>query len=128
MSDEQWTPQFSVWRHGGWYVDNVRYISGAVGCVSRNYPDRKWRIACDSRFDVTYPNRDAAARAERVIAQAERERVLSNPQVGDTAVCADCSYGIEYKPIPTGPLAGSHAIWQHNYRSEGDYHMARVRS
>lgn len=57
---------YSRWRHGGWYVDNVRYPSGAVGCVSRNFPDRKWRIACDTRAeDVTYPNRDAAAKAER---------------------------------------------------------------
>lgn len=57
---------YSEWRHGGWYVDNVRYPSGAVGCVSRNYPDRKWRIVCDSRdVDHTYPSRDAAARAER---------------------------------------------------------------
>src|SRR5580700_4881304 len=32
-----WSPVYSPWRHGGWYVDNVRYPSGAVGCVSRNY-------------------------------------------------------------------------------------------
>jgi hypothetical protein len=31
---------YSPWRHGGWYVNEVRYPSGAVGCVSRNYPDR----------------------------------------------------------------------------------------
>lgn len=69
---EAWQPTYSPWRHGGWYVDNIRYPSGAVGCVSRNYPDRKWRIACDQRPDAhelhTYPNRDAAARAEREIA------------------------------------------------------------
>ena len=40
---------YSPWRHGGWYVDNIRYPSGAVGCVSRNYRDRKWRIVCDPR-------------------------------------------------------------------------------
>lgn len=63
-----WEPAFSPWRHGGWYVDNLRYPSGAVGCVSRNYPDKKWRIACDPRpFDEqpTFPNRIAAARGER---------------------------------------------------------------
>ena len=61
-----WSPVYSPWRHGGWYVSNVCYPSGAVGCVSRNYPDRKWRIACDSRDgDHTYASRDAAARAER---------------------------------------------------------------
>jgi hypothetical protein len=58
---------YSHWRHGGWYVDNVNYPSGAVGCVSRNYDDRKWRIVCDPRpFDQrpTFKNRDEAAAAE----------------------------------------------------------------
>jgi hypothetical protein len=38
-----------------------------VGCVSRNYPDRKWRIVVDLApyNDVTFSNRDAAACAER---------------------------------------------------------------
>ncbi|MBT2587922.1 hypothetical protein [Arthrobacter sp. ISL-95] len=68
---DTWTPQFSPWRHGGWYVDNVRYKSGAVGCVSRNYPDGKWRIVCDPRpFDEqpTFKSRNEAARAERELA------------------------------------------------------------
>jgi hypothetical protein len=73
------TPVYSPWRHGGWYVDNVVYPSGAVGCVSRNYPDHKWRVVCTDAYpgepgDVTYPNRDAAARAEYAIARAEREQ------------------------------------------------------
>lgn len=66
-----WVPQFSPWRHGGWYVSNVRYPSGASGCVSNNYPDGKWRIVCDARRnelnqpgDFTFKTRDAAARAE----------------------------------------------------------------
>lgn len=59
------TFEYAKWRHGGWYVLNVQYPSGAVGCVSRNYPDRKWRVVCDHRHDRTYPTRDAAARAER---------------------------------------------------------------
>jgi hypothetical protein len=45
----------------------VRYPSGAVGCVSRNFEDHKWRIACDPRpFDQqpTFKNRDAAALGE----------------------------------------------------------------
>lgn len=65
---DDWTPSYSPWRHGGWYVDNLRYPSGAVGCVSRNYEDKKWRIACDPRpFEEqqTFKNRDEAARAER---------------------------------------------------------------
>jgi len=60
-------PNYSKWRHGGWYVDNVRYASGAVGCVSRNYPDRKWRIVCDPRpfaAQPTFASRDEAAFAE----------------------------------------------------------------
>jgi hypothetical protein len=66
---EGWTPSYEPWRHGGWYVTSVRYPSGAVGCVSRNYADKKWRVVCDNTTpgapdDQTYPNRDAAARAE----------------------------------------------------------------
>lgn len=63
---------YSPWRHGGWYVHDVRYPSGAVGCVSRNYDDHKWRIVCDDRRgDHTYPTRDAAARAEWHLAMAD---------------------------------------------------------
>lgn len=68
MPQETWTPQFSRWRHGGWYVNNIRYPSGAVGCVSNNYEDRKWRIACDPRPFAerpTFKTRDAAARGEK---------------------------------------------------------------
>lgn len=46
---------------------HVRVPSGAVGCVSRNYKDRKWRIACDPRpFEEqpTFKTRDEAATAE----------------------------------------------------------------
>ena len=39
--------------------------------MSNNYPDKKWRIACDDRRktlggegDFTFPTRDAAAKAE----------------------------------------------------------------
>ena len=65
---------YDRWRHGGWYVLEVRYRSGAVGCVSRNYPDKKWRIVDDPRgFDKgpTFKSRDEAALAEWRIAQAE---------------------------------------------------------
>ena len=69
--------QYSKWRHGGWYVDNVRYPSGACGCVSNNYPDKKWRIVCDDRRgelgaegDFTFPSRDAAAKAEQELIEA----------------------------------------------------------
>jgi hypothetical protein len=71
------TPSYQPWRHGGWYVTNVRYPGGAVGCVSRNYSDRKWRIVCENtgpgaEGDRVFPTRDAAARAEWVRAQTMR--------------------------------------------------------
>lgn len=58
---------YERWRHGGWYVTNIQYPSGAIGCVSRNYADHKWRIACDPRpfnQQPTFKNRDAAAQGE----------------------------------------------------------------
>jgi hypothetical protein len=69
------TPRFtySAWRHGGWYVYGIRYPNGGVGCVSRNYPDRKWRIACDPRpFEQqpTFKTREQAAMAEWELVQA----------------------------------------------------------
>ncbi len=68
---------YSRWRHGGWYVTNVRYSSGACGCVSRNYEDRKWRIACDPRpFEEqpTFKSRDEAAAAEWELVNKETTR------------------------------------------------------
>ncbi|WP_406625396.1 hypothetical protein [Acidovorax sp. SDU_ACID1] len=66
---------YTRWRHGGWYVVGVRYPNGACGCVSNNYPDKKWRIVCDRRRqglneqgDVIFRSRDDAARAEQVLA------------------------------------------------------------
>lgn len=66
---------YSRWRHGGWYISGIRYPSGACGCVSSNYPDKKWRIVCDDRRkalnepgDMTFGSREAAARAEQVLA------------------------------------------------------------
>ena len=64
---DDWNPDYTVWRHGGWYVGGVAYVGGAVGCVSRNYPDGKWRIVCHRapiEEQPTFANRDAAARAE----------------------------------------------------------------
>lgn len=65
---------YTRWRHGGWYVQNVRYPSGAIGCVSRNFEDGKWRIVCHPLpFDQqpTFKTRDDAARAEYVLAAQE---------------------------------------------------------
>src|SRR5207249_575694 len=83
-------PVYSRWRHGGWYVHNVRYPSGACGCVSRNYPDGKWRIVCDERDPrPTYPSRDAAALAELELIQNKSPPQhtklpwVYDPQMGD---------------------------------------------
>jgi hypothetical protein len=65
-----WKPEFERWRHGGWYVTNVRYPSGACGCVSNNYADKKWRIACLQRDDITFSSRHDAAAAELPFTQA----------------------------------------------------------
>ena len=74
------SPTFTYerWRHGGWYVPEVRYPNGAIGCVSRNYPDRRWRIVCDRRpGDITYPSRAAAAHAEYDLARAQHADLAS---------------------------------------------------
>lgn len=63
---------YSKWRHGGWYVHGVRYPDGAVGCVSNNYQDKKWRIVCDPRpFESrpTFRTRGDAAAAEFELAR-----------------------------------------------------------
>lgn len=75
MSKTPKTFSYERWRHGGWYVPDVRYPSGAIGCVSRNYDDRRWRIVCDPRgfgpSGPTFKARTAAAQAEYELAQAE---------------------------------------------------------
>lgn len=77
IRDEEPPTEFAYlrWRHGGWTVINIHYPSGAAGCVSKNYKDRKWRIACDPRpFEKqpTFRSRDEAALAEWHLAQRER--------------------------------------------------------
>lgn len=79
-ADQSFEPVYSNWRHGGWYVNNVRYPTGAIGCVSNNYPDGKWRIVCDDRRvnlnepgDFTFASRDEAAKAEFALAKEATE-------------------------------------------------------
>lgn len=82
MAAETWTPEYEHWRHGGWYVTNVRYPSGAIGCVSNNYADKRWRIVCqETDPEVTFASRDAAARAEKV---------LADYQLSKAPPCATC--------------------------------------
>ena len=77
---------YSRWRHGGWYISGIRYPSGACGCVSSNYPDKKWRIVCDDRRqalnapgDVTFGSRESAARAEQLLALQAWEAFVRAP-------------------------------------------------
>ncbi len=70
---DDWEPSYEYWRHGGWYVTNIRYPKGGCGCVSSNYPDKKWRIVCGRPYAETFKSRDAAARAEREIVLRLRE-------------------------------------------------------
>lgn len=68
---------YSRWRHGGWYVNDVTYPSGAVGCVAK-YPDGKWHIVCDEREGAfegkfTYNSRDEAADAEAQLIRDKTE-------------------------------------------------------
>ena len=63
---------YERWRHGGWYVLEVTWPNGGSGCVTRNFTDRKWRIACDERpFEQqpTFRTRDDAARGEWLYVQ-----------------------------------------------------------
>ncbi len=86
MQLDDWTPSYGAWRHGGWYVYGIRRVGGACGCVSRNYPDKKWRIVCDPRPDAyekyTYKSRDEAARAERALVSGPRFNPFYRPYTG----------------------------------------------
>jgi hypothetical protein len=69
--DPDFEPAYERRRQGGWYVLGVRHKNGGIGCVSRDYPDRRWRIVCDSRDGYhTYASRDEAARAEYALSEA----------------------------------------------------------
>lgn len=91
-------PTFTKWRHGGWYVSNLRYPSGASGCVSNNYPDKKWRIVCDDRRrsldehgDITFKTRRAAAQAEFVLCEQLRQQTGPTPRQLEAAMPFGCS-------------------------------------
>ena len=70
LNDPAWKPTYSRWRHGGYYVDNLYYPSGAVGCIvsARYTHDGLFHLACDPRpvdQRVGYRTREEAAYAER---------------------------------------------------------------
>ena len=66
----EFVPVFEKWRHGGWYVTNIHYPSGAVGCVGKT-DDGKWAIACGPSWlvDLRFSTRTDAANAEYLFAQ-----------------------------------------------------------
>lgn len=102
------TPSYETWRHGGWYVTNVRYLSGASGCVSRNFPDRKWRIVCyGANFEdqPTFKTRDEAAAAEylhtrepRIIRRDIREMRSTQDSYRARGYAADDTLITQYDP------------------------------
>lgn len=61
---DKFKPDYERWRHGGWYTD-TQYPSGGCGCVSNNFPDKRWRIidAGGASDDVSFSSRDDAAKA-----------------------------------------------------------------
>lgn len=86
MAAGTWTPEYDYWRHGGSYVTNIVYPSGAVGCIAsaRHTMSGKFEIACPpSENDEKFATRDAAARAEAVIALAQWDTILAEPRVFD---------------------------------------------
>lgn len=109
---------YSRWRHGGWYVHGVRYQSGAIGCVSRNYEDRKWRIVCDPRpfkDRPTFKTREEAALAEWRLANDEDSRidVASFEQAhANTRFCYLYRDAANYKQDESAVLAGSLSLEQ----------------
>ena len=54
-----WTPEYEKWRHGGWYVCNVRYPSGAIGCVSNNNVNNNKNFS--KKVYVNYKNKATSA-------------------------------------------------------------------
>ena len=111
--------EFSPWRHGGWYVDNVQYASGAIGCVSNNYTDKRWRIVCDGRpgaDQITYATREAAAMAEWHLAEQSKAAPAAPSEVVPVAPArvyifsADTKYGETFEAFAT-EAAAREAAW-----------------
>ncbi|MCK1577824.1 hypothetical protein [Bradyrhizobium sp. 174] len=75
-------PEFTYerWRHGGWYVYPTRWPNGGCGCVSNNYEDKKWRIACDPRPFEEQPT--FKTRAEAGLAEWHFVQTLAIPNAG----------------------------------------------
>ena len=94
MRNPTWTPQYERRRHGGWYTNVYEYRGGCV-CVSRNYPDKKWRIVgSDGPGEPTYNNRDEATRIARSRALADYDhpscKVCKSANERGDQYCASC--------------------------------------
>lgn len=91
LTSEKWRPSYEPWRHGGSYVWNLRYPSGAVGCIAsaRHTISGKFEIACDPRRgtgvdekELQYKTRDEAAYAERdLVVQMWRDVIAKRSRV-----------------------------------------------
>jgi hypothetical protein len=71
---------YQKWRHGGWYNHAATYPNGATGCVSNNYPDKRWRIQCWNLEQLAFSTRDDAAKAEALFAYALRHATEINAE------------------------------------------------
>ena len=67
--DNRWI--YSEWGDT-WYVNNLRYPNGAVGCVARG-ANGGWAIACHPDAGE-FPARDEAADAEYRLVKAMKEQ------------------------------------------------------
>lgn len=116
MEADDWIPEYEYWRHGGSYVTNVVFPSGAVGCVAsaRHTLSGKFESAC---FDLgTFKTRDAAARAERAHAISlwvkQDEESTGLPFVpGDDLTGRDFPRD-GYPFRVSGPAAGVPGMWE----------------
>lgn len=92
-----WESSYDAWRHGGWYTD-ARYPSGACGCVSNNYTDKKWRIACGPYFGLTFSTRRDAANAERAMTLAMCRAAQQQAEIVDALSAMLAVFGDDSTP------------------------------
>lgn len=73
LLDLESTQVLSQWQEGGWELKGIYFPDRRRCFVSRNYPDKRWRIVADPRATssgnegATYPTRESAIRAARCL-------------------------------------------------------------
>jgi hypothetical protein len=115
--------QFAPWRHGGWYVDNVQYASGAIGCVSNNYTDKRWRIVCDGRpgaDQITYATREAAAMAEWHLAEQGKATLAADQLKADMLAALKLA-----EPVCIDALADAELLLEQPETDNGPEHTVK---